>query len=88
MTFRVEAGEIDRWQAQFVTLKERQSQPWVSETDHCGKGWASAGRAAICHPQGRLRSTRYSLLHDLNVEASRWCLALLEGHLGLVPYLF
>lgn len=84
----MEAGEIDRWHAQFVTLKERQPQPWVSEKDHCRKGWASAGRAAICHTQGRFRSTRYSLLQDLNVEASRWCMALLEGHLGLVPYLF
>lgn len=88
MTCRVEAGEIDRCQAQFVTLKERQHQPWVSEKDHCGKGWASAGRATICHTQGRFRSTRYSLLQDLNVQASRWCMALLEGHLGLVPYLF
>ena len=84
----MEAGETDRWHAQFVTLKERQPQPWVSEKDHCRKGWASAGRAAICQTQGRFRSTRYSLLQDLNDEASRWCMALLEGHMGLVPYLF
>lgn len=89
MTFTGEAGEADRWHAQSVVLKERQPLPWVSEKDHYRKCGASAtGRATTYHTKGRLRSTRYSLIQDLNVQASRWCMALLKGHLGLVPYLF
>ena len=31
---------------------------------------------------------RYSLLQNLDAEVSWWGVALLEGHLGLVPHLF
>lgn len=50
--------------------------------EQCMKAWH------LPLPSGGPGVGRYSLLQNLDAQVSRWGMALLKGHLGLVPRLF
>lgn len=70
-----------------MALKERQLQPREGPLQK-GLGPVQEEPAPTVLRRASERTPRCSPLQNLNVQASGWCVALLEGHLGLVPYLF
>lgn len=84
MTFSVEAGEVTSTVCGFegeAALAQRRTT-----AERAGPVQEEPVPAVL--RGGSERTQRCSPLQDLDVQASRWCVALLDGHLGLVPYLF